>query len=525
MAPGIDRREFLTRGGVGAGALILGGVPVGAGARRRRTVPVARTGSFPQGVGSGEPTSDGITLWTRLDGFRRDRKLFLEVSDDPGFGRVLYRRNVIARAQKDHTVAVRLQNRRLLAPGERYYYRFETRESESPVGRFKTARPADSREPVRIAFFSCQDYQAGFYGAHATIAELDDLDLVVCLGDYVYERTFYSGPRKDTLGANGDGEVQTLEEYRQKYQLYKADQDLQAMHAAHPFAAIIDDHEVEDNWAGDLPGEKTKDKRVPFLERRTNGLRSWYEYMPFRRIRGEGYRVYRRLQVGRTVDLFLTDQRSYRDDQPCGDELFVPCPEADDPGRRYLGDVQKEWLKAGLAGSQASWKLIGSQLMMMSLDNPPGTPINKDSWDGYAAERREILEHVRDAGVKDIAVMTGDIHTFFAGEVGPTGRGPESVATEFVGGSITSLGIPETLEESPGAPPEASLLVTGQIRTVNPHIKYDEQTRRGYGLLEAKEDELLVRFQAVHAARERSTDAQTIGSFRVQRGVPRVEVL
>ena len=526
---GMDRRSFLGRAGVGAGALVLGGVPLGAGAQRRRGVPLASGGSFTQGVASGEPSPEGITLWTRLGEQAGDRKLALEVSDDPGFGRLLYRRNVVARAAKDHTIQVRVERKQFLEPGERYWYRFATRDGSSPVGRFRTARPADSREPVRIAFFSCQDYHAGYYGAHQTIADIDDLDLVVCLGDYVYERNFYPGPddRLDTLGANGDGEVQTLEEYRQKYQLYKADADLQAMHAAHPFTAIWDDHEVEDNFAGDHPGEATIDPRVPFAARRTNGFRSFFEYMPMRRLRGLDYRLYRKLSLGRTVEVFLTDQRQYRDDQPCGDDLFTPCPDTETPGRRYLGDQQKEWLKDELTASRAGWKVIASQLMLMSLDEGPGIAINKDSWDGYSDERGEILTHVRDRGVKDIAVLTGDIHTFFAGEVGVNGRGPDSVATEFVGGSITSPGIPETVSETTGGAltPEQSAPLTGNVRLVNPHIKYFEQTSRGYGLLEANDQELLVTFKGVEAARRRSTDARTIGRFRVQRGRARLEVL
>ncbi|MEX2194969.1 MAG: alkaline phosphatase D family protein [Thermoleophilaceae bacterium] len=530
MGQGMDRRTFLRQAGLGAGAgaLILGGVPVGAGAQRRRGVPFARGGEFVQGVASGEPAPGGVTLWTRLGGHTADRKLRLEIASDPGFGRVLYERDVVARAAKDHTVEVRLQGKRFLRPGERYWYRFGAGDAASPVGRFKLARPADSREPVRIAFFSCQDYQAGYYGAHSTIAELDDVDLVVCLGDYIYERTFYEGPdeRRDTLGANGDGEVQTLDEYRAKYRLYKGDADLQAMHAAHPFMAIWDDHEVEDNYAGELPGEATIDARVPFGERRLAGYRSFYEYMPFRRLRGLGYRLHRTVPLGRTVELFLTDQRQFRDDQPCGDDLFVPCLEAGDPGRTYLGREQREWLKDELVRSRATWKVIASQLMLMSLDEAPGVPINKDSWDGYADERREVLEHVRRNGVRDVTAITGDIHTFFAGEVGVSGRGPDSVATEFVGGSITALGIPEAISDTAGGAlsPEGSALVTGNIRLVNPHIKYDEQSSRGYGILEASEDELLVTFRGVDAVR-RSTEARTLRRFRVPRGSARVQVL
>ena len=523
----MDRRTFIaSAGAAGAGALILGGVPVGAGARRRRGVFVAKTGSFPQGVGSGEPTTRGITLWTRLGGYNLDRKLFLEVSDDPGFGKVLYRRNVIARASTDHTVNVHLTRQKFLKPGEQLFYRFETRESHSPVGRFRLARPKDSREPVKIAFFSCQDWQAGYYGAHRTIAEIDDLDLVLCVGDYIYERNFYEGPRHDTLGANGDGEVQTLEEYRAKYQLYKGDANLQAMHAAHPFMGGIDDHEVEDNWAGDEEGEKVMDRRLPFERRRANGLDAWFEYMPFRRFRGLGNRTYRRFPLGRTAEVFIIDSRSHREDQPCGDQLFVPCPEAEDPGRAFLGREQKEWLKDGLTTSPASWKLVGNQLMMMSLDIG-GAPANKDSWDGYGGERREILEHVAERGAQDIAFLTGDIHAFFAGEVGVDGRGPESVATDFVGGSISSLGVGETVEEAsaPGTSGPANALAPGTVLSNNPHIKYAETSSRGYGLLTATEQDLQVELRGVDALRETGAEARTLARFRVERGNPRVEIL
>jgi alkaline phosphatase D len=526
----VDRRELLELAGLGTGALILGGVPVDpalARRARRRRVPIARGGSFPQGVCSGAPSSRGITLWTRLEGYRRDRRLYLEVARDPDFRRVVHRRVVRAGAKRDHTVEKRVKGR-FLKPGREYWYRFETRSGSSPVGRFRTLVPRDSREPVRVAFFSCQDWQAGYYGAHQAIAR-EDVDLVVCLGDYIYERNFYEGPRRDTLGANRDGEVQTLAEYRSKYRLYRTDRDLQAMHAAHPFAAIWDDHEVEDNWTGDEPGEETQQVRVPFPRRRRNGFRAFYEYMPFSpvvRRPSVGHDLYRRLRLGRNVELFLLDERRYRDDQPCGDELFVPCPEAESEPRSFLGARQREWLKQGLERSGATWKLVGNQLMVMALDSAQGQPINKDSWDGYGVDRRDVLGHVRSRGIRNVAFLTGDIHTFFAGDVGVDGRGPESVATEFVGGSITSLGIPETVRDISGVPltKEQYALVTQNIRVVNPHLRYDEQRSRGYGVAEARPNELRVEFKGVEAL-TRSTSPRTIGRFRVVNGTPRVQVL
>ena len=520
----ISRRRFVAGAGIGAGALILGGVPVGAGAQRRPSVPFVRRGRFAQGVASGEPSTRAMTLWTRLEALRSDRRLTLEVARDDDFRRVVYRRNVVAKASEAGAVKVRVT--RGLKPGERYFYRFEARDNASGVGTFDTLRPADSREPVRIAFFSCQDYQAGYFGAHEAIAR-EDVDLVVCLGDYIYEKNFYDGPRKDTLGANGDGEVMTLAEYRAKYALYRSDPDLQTMHAAHPFLGIWDDHEVEDNYAGDLPGEAATDRRgIPFKSRQLAAYRAYFEWMPFRRPERRNTPNYRALTLGRNAEVYLLDERQYRSDQPCGDEFFVPCPEAETGNQTLLGPGQKDWLKRKLEASGASWKVIANQLMIMALDTAAGAPINKDQWDGYGLERREILQHLVDKGINDVTFITGDIHTFFAGDVGIDGRGPESVATEFVGGSVTSLGIPELVQDASGAPlsQEQINTFTAQLRTVNPHLKYDEQRSRGYGVMTATDSELRVEFKAVDAL-QRSTDARTIGSFRVARGEPRVQVL
>jgi len=526
-----DRREFLTYAGLGTGTLILGGVPVDPAlsqTARRRQVPLARGGTFPQGVGSGMPTQNAITLWTRLEGFRRDRRVRLEVATDPGFRKVVARRELRARAGKDHTVETRLRMPKRLKPGRQYYYRFETQDGSSPVGRFRTLRPPDSREPFKVVFFSCQDYQAGFYNAHRAIAA-EDADLVVGLGDYIYERTFYEGPRKDTLGANGDGEVQTLAEYRAKYRLYKADADLQAMHAAHPYVGIWDDHEVEDNYAGTNPGDETQQMRVPFQARQSAAYRAFYEYMPFMPVTGnplKGDGLYRRLPLGANTELFLLDERQYRDEQPCDDAFFEPCPEAESEPRRFLGRTQMEWLKGGLRSSGATWKLVGNQLMIMSLELSPGAQITKDSWDGYGQERRELMGHIASRDISNVSFLTGDIHTFFAGDVGVDGRGPETHATEFVGGSVTSLGVPETVESTTGAPVprEQSTLLTNNLRVTNPHIKYTEQQSRGYGILEARQEELLVEFKGVDAM-NKGAPARSLGRFRVASGSPRVEVL
>ena len=208
---------------------------------------------------------------------------------------------------------------------------------------------------------------------------------------------------------------------------------------------------------------------MPFVARQGAAYRAFYEYMPFMPASGnprKGNDLYRRLPLGRNAELFLLDERQYRDDQPCDDAFFEPCPEAESEPRRFLGRTQLEWLKNGLRDSGATWKLVGNQLMIMAFELSQGAQVTKDSWDGYGPERRELMTHIASRGIRDVSFLTGDIHTFFAGDVGIDGRGPESDATEFVGGSITSLGVPETVAATTGAPlpPEQTVLLTNNLR-------------------------------------------------------------
>ena len=354
---------------------------------------------------------------------RADEPAQVEISRDEDFRSVLYRQNVVADVERGFAVHHRADNA-ALKPGEQYFYRFYTCDENSPVGRFRTARPADSAEPVRIGFFSCQAFEAGFYTAHAGLAAEPDLDAVVCLGDYIYEKVFYNDPeaRPDRTGRDKDGYVETLEEYRAKYALYHTDSRLLEVRRKFPLIAITDDHEVEDNYAGGTPGGEGREGGIPFAQRRNNGYRTFFEHMPRIRDPREADRTYGSIPLGRHAELMLLDTRQYRDDQPCGDQFFVPCTESEAPGRTLLGAAQKQWLKDRLAASPATWKVVANQVMIMSLDGPSRNEVNKDGWDGYAAERQELLEFLDQRKIQDVTFITGDIHTFLAGNVTATGR-------------------------------------------------------------------------------------------------------
>jgi alkaline phosphatase D len=526
-----SRRRFLAGAATGGASIYLLGRPTGTtAAGLARATPLAGA-AFDQGVASGEPAERAITLWTRVAGAGRRAPVAYEVAVDPGFARVVARGRATVEPGAASTARVRVRGGRL-RPGEQYFYRFATRDAHSPVGRFRTARPADSREPVRIAFFSCQEYIAGYYHAHRDLARRDDVDLVVCLGDYVYEQAFagtgavVQPVRTDTTSPTG--ETETLDEYRRKYALYHSDADLRAVRAAFPLAAIWDDHEVEDNYADGLPGGAAENRRLPFAERRRNGYRAWYEHLP--RTAGP-QRIYGAIRLG-AAELLLLDTRQFRDDQPCnpGDgALSQPCPPqvTDDPRRTLLGAEQTRWLKDALARSRAAWKIVANQVMITSLDFPPGNPLNTDSWDGYGAERRELVE----ALPRDVAFITGDIHTFFAGNVTASGRrsargdGPDPVrgpirATEFVGSSITSPGIVDRAARSEAERLAAAAAADAFVLGNNQQLPYSNQAYKGYGLLEARRDELRVSYRAVRDARERRSDVFTLRRFRVEAGSP-----
>jgi phosphodiesterase/alkaline phosphatase D-like protein len=198
-----------------------------------------------------------------------------------------------------------------------------------------------------------------------------------------------------------------------------------------------------------------------------------------------------------------------------------------------LGADQKAWLKGRLQASDADWKLIGNQVMAMALDVPLGNPLVMDQWDGYAAERREVLQHLAARGIRDVSFLTGDIHTFFAGNVTPSGRqllgSPPAVATEFVAGSMTSLGVPETINSITGVPLPPDLLAivadAAALKLNNPHMAYSNVSRRGYGVVEADRDGLEVTFRSPQTTQQPQSSVSTLKRFRVERGTPTVHVL
>ena len=322
------------------------------------------------------------------------------MATDKNFRHVVAHKRLPTSAAVNHNVKSRITG---LKAHEQYYYRFATATKDGPVGRFRTALPADSLQPVRFAFWSCQDYTHGYYNAHEAMAR-EDLDFVVCLGDYIYDETYHTvkdgtGVRDDKIGRDGTATGQagvdyfraaeTLSDYRDKYSLYRSDESLRKVQARFPTVMLWDDHEVQDNYAGGAPDGGLPPNHHYSKKRQAAAYKAFFETMPYSPPAGERNRIYRRLQFGRTVDLLIMDQRQYRADQPCDDATGAPaCADYDQP-RTFLGTRQMNWLKTQLNSSKAAWKVLANEVTIMPTRVLGGAFFGFDSWDGLPPGARE----------------------------------------------------------------------------------------------------------------------------------------
>ncbi|MFW6641934.1 alkaline phosphatase D family protein [Nocardiopsis algeriensis] len=464
-SPTATRRQVVVGGALALGAAALS-LPLHAGSARAFA---AAGDPFTLGVASGDPHHDSVVLWTRLApdplaedgrGGMPDRSVPVQwqVSEREDFGRVNASGTAEAVPGSAHAVHAVARG---LRPGAHYHYRFRVGSHISPVGRTRTAPlPGARNNRFAFAFASCQSYLNGHYTAHAHLAR-EDLDLVAFLGDYIYESGAAGAIGRPHIPSR---EVHTLAEYRVRHAQYKSDQDLQAAHAAFPWAVIFDDHELDNNWAGEHPEDDQPHEA--FMRRRAAALKAYYEHMPLRPAQapqGPYIHLYRRLRFGTLLDMHLLDTRQYRDDQ-------VDDASRRDPSRTLLGPVQKQWLKEGLSSSRARWNVLAQQVFFSQRDflAGEGTDFSNDAWDNYAVERDEIRDHL--AGVRNPVVITGDVHANYVCDVKADFDDPASatVATELVGTSITSGG--NGSENAPGDDVQLA---------ENPHIRFVNR-RRGY---------------------------------------------
>lgn len=470
---------------------------------------------FSLGVASGWPRPDRVVLWTRLapkpldGGGMPDAPVDVawEVAEDERFARIVARGSFRATTAEAHSVHVEVGG---LRPARPYWYRFRALGHTSPVGRTRTA-PADATKPdrLRLGVASCQQYEQGWFSAYRHMAS-EPLDLVVHLGDYIYELSW--GQRH--VRKHGTANPTTLAEYRDRYALYKSDADLQAAHAACPWVVTWDDHEVENDYTNDR-SPLTSDRNF-FLRRRAAAYRAWYEHMPVppsMAPSGPGLRIYDSWRFGDLVDLFLLDDRQYRSHHACaegrgGRSLFTDCAERLDPRRTILGAEQETWLRDGLARARGRWTVIAQQTLMAETDRAAANATQRsywmDGWDGYPAGRQRLLDAMVARRDANHVVLGGDVHMYAVTDI-RSGNGP-AVATEFVGTSITSQG------------PNA-----GRVRTLaarNPHLKYLRGDKRGYVVVDITASACHAHFEAIDDVTDPGTGKRRLASFAVAAGKP-----
>jgi phosphodiesterase/alkaline phosphatase D-like protein len=467
-------------------------------------------------------------IWTRVDTAEATAPVGWTVARDRELRDVVATGETEARSEDDHCVHVDLED---LEPGATYFYGFESGGERSPVGRTWTLRAA--AEGIRFATCSCAKRNAGYFNAYARIAERDDLDFLLHLGDYIYEAG--NVPAKgQTPGADigrpfdPDGECRTLDEYRRRYAQYHLDPDVQALHARLPIVPMVDDHELADGaWAG---GSDAHDpaEHGPWEERRDAAFRARREWLPIREPDpADPTRVYRSISVGDLAEVFMVDIRSRRD-EPALD------PVRHEPGRSMLGNEQREWLLDGLATSRASWRLLaspsvmlrswcespsellGDALLKLKLIDEDGEGPDEDQWDGYPAERAGLLGAMR--VLDDVVVLSADIHVSIASELH---HGDEPVAVEFTAPSLTSQNLDEKLGVAPRAP-EVEAAERELVETLD-HVHWCELSGHGYLVCDVSRERVRAEWWHVDGVLEPLSGERCVKAFEVAAGEPRLK--
>ena len=504
----MQRRSFV------AGPLALGMGTLWLPSLARAQAPLADS-PFSLGVASGRPTPDSVVLWTRLMAADRAERLgppvtvAWTIAEDERLQKVVRSGVAMAEARWAHSVHVEVAG---LKPDRPYWYRFTVNGKASPVGRTRTApEPMAKTQALRFTVASCQQYEQGFYSAYRHMAA-EDLNAVLFVGDYIYEVSW----GRDLVRHHDGGRTTTLEEYRNRYALYKSDRDLQAAHAAHPWIVTWDDHEVVNDYADDV--SPTDPEAKPFLAIRAAAYQAYWEHMPLpnsMQPKGPALKLYDRYRFGDLAELFVIDDRQYRSHNACHAEsiksrMLDDCAERLDPGRTMLGTEQEAWFTSGMARASARWNLIAQQTLMAELDRGPGERhvYWADGWDGYPAARRRLLETVAASPTKDTLVLGGDVHSFWATDLKPDfadAKAP-AVATEFVGGSITSQGPPNDR--------------TQLLLPKNPQIRAALSGVYGYGHVALDAKQALVSFRTVTDVRDPKSGISTAKRFAVEVGKP-----
>lgn len=436
---------------------------------------------FFHGVASGDPTPSNVMIWTKVTpptGNITEVEVFWQMATDTAFLNVVNFGKKTTTELEDFTIKIDVCG---LLPNTTYYYVFQAFDKNSIIGRTKTA-PIGNNSSARYAVASCSNYEHGFFNAYESMANRNDLDAVIHLGDYYYE--YESGGFSSTVVTNTWGrkvlpthEVINLEDYRARHSHYKLDNQLQMVHQMYPFITTWDDHETANDSYKDGAGNHTPATEGPWINRKVSSAQAYDEWMPIRTDSTTNAKVWRTLRYGNLLDLIIIDSRLWaRDLQDMG--------QTNNPNHKLLGDDQFAWLEEQLSDTTTKWKVICNQVMFAPLEIF-GIPVNADQWDGYNYERQRLKNYLENNNIKNTIVLTGDIHTSWVNNI--EGSGSANVASEFVVTSVTSPGL-EVIESALGQLPQWALNLFGGsipslLKSMNSHMKYINIQDNGYMVL------------------------------------------
>ena len=506
------RREFLW---TTAGSTVL--LPCGLRAQS------ADPSLFRHGVASGDPLSDRVVLWTRVTtpatrSATGPVRVEWQVAADEQLTRIAARGSAEARPERDFTVKVDAGG---LEPGRPYFYAFTAGGQQSPIGRTRTL-PAATAPRVRLASVSCANYPAGYFNPYRCLANRDDLDAVVHLGDYIYE--FENGvygdgggllripePRRETI---------SLSDYRVRYATYRSDPDLQAVHARHPFIVVWDDHELtNDAWRGGAGNHNEDQGEGDWRTRQAAAYQAYLEWMPIREVPGGGIHLYRTFRFGALADLIMLDTRGLRDQQVARDNVAA----LNSPARTLLGAVQEEWLFNQLRASQragTTWRVLGQQIMFSRISMPGRAVLLNDTWDGYQAARDRVLDFLDTEKMRDVALLAGDIHSSWALDVP---RNPWRGYTPSTGAGSLAVELITPAVSSPPLFADAAIRqMAPGLRLALPHLKFLEGENRGYLLVDMDAKRLQAEWYHVPGVLQRSPRETKAMTFVCERGSGRL---
>lgn len=473
---------------------------------------------FTLGVASGSPRETSVVLWTRLapdpllgggmpNGAAAVR---YRVCADSAMKKPVQEGTVTTTEAKAHSVHVTLRN---LQPGREYWYQFYFGDASSAVGRTRTS--SVDAKGAKIAVASCNAYEAGYFAAFNDLAEWQ-ADCIIHVGDYIYEGgSSPIGQRTvkvrnedvivDVVRQHNSGEIVSLYQYRNRYALYKSDPGMQAAHASAPWIVAMDDHEIDNNWAADVPEDPWAQTPLEFQVRKMAALQAYYEHMPLEApptISGldSHLQMYGQYRFG-PAEIYLLDTRQYRSDQVCGQSFPADsnCKALLDPTLTMTGREQEQWLIDSMSKTNAKFNVIASQTWFAPYrynSGPDAPAVNMDQWDGYPVQRQRLIDAMAN-GATNPVVLGGDWHCASAMRIhqDPWDTKSKRVGHNFNGTSISS-----------------HCTWWSQLNAAkdfNPHVDYVNGAKRGYLRCEVREDNLLAQFRVVADPRDPNSSSST----------------